>query len=108
MQEKAIFPGCGTLCTDCEWYKGEKTPQCPGCTYVEGTPFWGECELYYCIQERGVKHCGLCKEFPCDLFMDSFDPDKGPVSSVIRAGILAYRVKHGDEKAIQCIRNIEY
>ena len=107
MQEFEIFSGCGTLCTECEWYKGEKEPHCVGCTGVEGKPFWGKCKLYSCMQENNVKHCGICGVFPCDLFMDSFDPSKGAVSAAIRAGILAYRTKHGDEKAILYIRKIK-
>jgi hypothetical protein len=106
MQESVIFPGCGTICSNCEWFKNEENPQCLGCTNVKGKPFWGECKLYACILEKGIKHCGLCKEFPCDLFIDSFDPSKGPVRSVIKVGILAYRAKHGDKKAIKLFRKI--
>ena len=39
------------------------------------------------MEKKEVRHCGLCEEFPCDLFMDSYDPSKGLVSSVARAGI---------------------
>jgi hypothetical protein len=100
------FSGCGTLCGDCEWFKGEREPHCPGCSEMEGKPFWGSCSLYSCIKERDVEHCGLCDEFPCDRFIDAYDPSKGPRSAVLRAGILAYRARHGDAKAVELFRKI--
>jgi len=100
------FSGCGTLCGDCEWFKGEREPHCPGCSEMEGKPFWGSCGLYSCIKERDVEHCGLCDEFPCEKFMDAYDPAKGPRSAVLRAGILAYRARHGDAKAVELVRKI--
>jgi hypothetical protein len=102
-----IFSGCGIVCSDCEFYTGEKEPKCLGCAVQKGKPFWGECPLYSCIGEHGVVHCGLCEEFPCNKFMDAFDPSQGPVSSAIRAGILAYRARHGDEKAVELVRKIK-
>jgi hypothetical protein len=100
------FSGCGTLCGDCEWFKGEREPYCPGCSEMEGKPFWGSCGLYSCIKDRNVEHCGLCDEFPCDRFIDAYDPSKGPRSAVLRAGILAYRARHGDAKAVELVRKI--
>lgn len=108
MGEGLIFSCCGTICDDCEYFKGEKEPVCPGCTAHEGKPFWGECQTYACAGEHGVTHCGLCAEFPCDKFVDTFDPSHGQVSSVIRAGILAYRAKHGDEKAAELARKVAH
>jgi hypothetical protein len=102
------FSGCGTLCTDCEYHTGEKTPQCPGCSSMKGKPFWGECKLYACIMEHDVEHCGVCTEFPCDMFIETFDPSHGQVSAVIRAGILAYRAKHGDEKTVELSRKVSH
>ncbi len=107
MELNLIFSGCGTLCNDCEFYKGETQPQCPGCTAQEGKPFWGACKLFDCMTEHSVAHCGHCEEFVCDLFIDTFDPSHGPVSAVIRAGILAYRAKHGDAKAAKWVRKIK-
>jgi hypothetical protein len=108
MVEPLIFSPCGTICDDCDYYKGEKEPKCPGCTAHEGKPFWGKCQTYACAGEHGVEHCGLCGEFPCDKFVGLFDPSHGQVSSVIRTGILAYRAKHGDEKAAELARKIEH
>ncbi|MDH5200933.1 MAG: DUF3795 domain-containing protein [Candidatus Bathyarchaeota archaeon] len=102
-----IFSVCGTICDDCEYHRGEKEPKCPGCEAIGGKPFWGECPTYHCTEERGVEHCGLCGEFPCERFIEMFDPSHGQVSSVIRAGILAYRARHGDDKAVELVRKIE-
>lgn len=106
MSKNVIFTGCGLICDDCEYYKGEKEPKCPGCIAKEGKPFWGECGTYACLEEHGAEHCGLCGEFPCDKFVEQYDPSQGPVSAVTRAGVLAYRAKHGDEKAAELVRKI--
>ena len=57
------------------------------------------CNVFKCVKEKNVNHCGECKEFPCDLFMNQYDPDEGRLYCVIRAGLLAYRAQQGDEKA---------
>jgi hypothetical protein len=101
-----IFTGCGVICNDCVYFRGEKAPKCPGCRQVKGKPFWGECGLYFCIEEHGVEHCGLCSEFPCDKFIGQYDPSHGPSSAVLRSGLLAYRAKHGDERAAELARKI--
>ncbi len=106
MAGEIMFACCGTICEDCEYYKGEKAPLCPGCTTHEGRPFWGECTTYACAEKHGVEHCGTCGDFPCDRFIEMFDPSHGQVSAVIRAGILAYRAMHGDEKAAELSRKI--
>jgi hypothetical protein len=98
------YSPCGIVCDDCPWFKGEKTPRCLGCHKVEGKPFWGDCETYRCAESRGVGHCGECGEFPCSGFMERFDPREGPVNAVIRAGLLAYRSRHGDDEAVELTR----
>jgi hypothetical protein len=100
------FSPCGTVCDDCDWFKGEKQPQCPGCKAVEGKPFWGTCETYTCVKNHGLEHCGVCGEFPCDDFMSRYDPSEGPKHAVLRAGLLAYRARHGDEKTVELAREI--
>jgi len=37
-----------------------------------------------------------------------YDPEHGQRSAVTRAGLLAYRAKHGDEKAIELARKMEH
>ncbi|MGD2201364.1 MAG: DUF3795 domain-containing protein [Candidatus Bathyarchaeota archaeon] len=108
MAQSPILTACGLVCDDCEYFKGVKEPQCPGCDAHEGKPFWGECPTYTCAQEHAVKHCGLCTEFPCDKFIGMYDPEHGPSSAVLRAGLLAYRAKHGDKKTLELSRNIKH
>ncbi len=101
-----IFSPCGIVCDDCDWFQGEREPACAGCKEVAGKPFWGDCETYICAEKRGVEHCGQCDDFPCIDFMERYDPDEGPINAVIRAGILAYRERHGDEKAERLIKSL--
>jgi hypothetical protein len=39
--------------------------------------------------------------------MGMYDPAHGPASAVLRAGLLAYRARHGDEKAVELSRKIQ-
>jgi len=100
------FSPCGIVCDDCDWFKGEKEPRCKGCSEVDGKPSWGECETYSCVQNKKVDHCGECPDFPCTDFMKRYDPEEGPIDAVNRAGILAYRKQHGDEKAASLTKRV--
>jgi len=82
---------CGTYCGECKHYK----QRCPGCGYVKGKPFWGECHFYSCVREKGVEHCGLCPDFLCHYFLTIYDPNEGRERIFYRAGQLAYRKKIG-------------
>jgi hypothetical protein len=46
-------------------------------------------------------------DFPCKDFMERFDPTEGPENSLMRAGLLAYRVKQGEKAAIEILRKAE-
>ena len=63
---------CGIYCGDCE-YRVEM--HCPGCVGADGSPFWGQCSVAACNVGRGLRHCGECDEFPCEL-LNSFAHDK--------------------------------
>lgn len=82
-------------------------PICPGCDVVVGNPFWGNCQTYACVKIHQVEHCGLCSEFPCRDFMKRFDPREGPGNALMRAGLLAYRAKYGDEEALLILEQAE-
>ena len=103
---KTLMSTCGLDCGSCEWHTGERQPSCAGCTEIKGKPFWGTCPTYSCAHERNSEHCGACIGFPCDKFVEMFDPNdpEGRRSAVYRAGIEAYRARHGDEKAVELIR----
>ena len=61
---------CGAYCGVCEWK--EKT-NCPGCQKSRSKMFWGECSVAKCAIEKGLKHCGLCSELPCEKLQRAFD-----------------------------------
>ena len=45
-----------------------------------GKPFWGECKLYACAEERGYAHCGSCNRLPCaelqEAIRNGHQPDR--------------------------------
>jgi hypothetical protein len=99
----SVLNTCGAYCDDCPSYKGKENPTCAGCTQTEGNPWWGECRLFQCAIERNVSHCGLCGDFPCDISIAHSNPDNpfGQRNAIVRIGILSYRAKHGDDKALK-------
>jgi len=102
-----ILAPCGIHCGYCSYFKKERSPHCPGCYTQKGHPFWGECKLFSCAASHGAEHCGLCTDFPCELFVDQYDPEHGQKSAFMRAGLLAYRKKAGTEKYIEMVKKLE-
>jgi hypothetical protein len=105
--EKELLGPCGEFCGTCLYYKNERTPHCCGCGNHKGRPFWGECKVYACAAKHNVEHCGLCPEFPSDLLIGQFDPENGPKSAFVRAGLLAYRKKHGTGKYVEMVTKLK-
>ena len=62
---------CGILCSECTY---KESMGCLGCVNIEN-PFWGECQVKKCCEEKSLNHCGECPEFPCEL-LNSFAYDK--------------------------------
>ena len=54
---------CGLLCIGCEF---KHSHNCAGCIELSGRPFWGECPIAKCCQDKGYIHCGECPDLPCD------------------------------------------
>ncbi|MCK4498485.1 DUF3795 domain-containing protein [Candidatus Bathyarchaeota archaeon] len=104
--EKGLLAPCGTHCGVCEFYTKKKIPHCSGCASENGHPFWGECKLFACAKKHSVSHCGDCTDFPCELFLNQFDPAEGPKSAFTRAGLLAYRKKAGTDKYIEAVEKL--
>jgi len=108
VEEHRHLAGCGEFCGSCAYHTGEKQPPCPSCEEHRGHPFWGECRTYSCITAHGVGHCGVCEEFPCENFINQYDPGnpEGQRDAVFRAGLLAYRARHGDANTLKLLRKL--
>jgi hypothetical protein len=66
---------CGAYCGICDWR--ERT-DCAGCQDSAGAMFWGSCGIAKCCIEKGLPHCGLCSDLPCDMLQAAFDhPEHG-------------------------------
>ena len=67
---------CGLDCGVCPQLGAE----CPGCTALEGRICWTSaihtdcCPIYRCAANKGLAHCGLCTELPCDIWRTLHDP----------------------------------
>jgi hypothetical protein len=47
---------------------------CEGCLSDSS----GDCEIKVCCENKGIPHCGMCSDFPCDLLRNtSFDESDG-------------------------------
>jgi hypothetical protein len=80
MAEANLATVCGIYCGRCS-YLGEA---CSGCSAEKGRVFWTRldeipwdvCPIWKCcIEERGLEHCGLCPDLPCDTYLALKDPD---------------------------------
>ena len=70
-KELILVAPCGIYCGDCKYL----SEGCQGCGQLQGKPFWTAqmkdkiCPFYNCcINQKQLEHCGLCHEFPCDMF----------------------------------------
>ena len=62
---------CGEYCLACD----EIVASCRGCAYEWGCIETSDCAVFRCAAvERGIEHCGLCPDFPCDLFRAGAEP----------------------------------
>ena len=58
---------CGHYCGNCGPFLAHA---CCGCGYTLGQTCHGECAVFCCcVIERGLEHCGLCPDFPCQIFL---------------------------------------
>lgn len=106
VDSKLVAP-CGIYCEPCKFLNSQEQPSCLGCGKEKGSPFWGQCKVYSCANSRKVVHCGVCQEFPCDVFINQFDPAHGQKSAFTRAGLLAYRNRAGTQKFIEMSEKLE-
>ena len=63
---------CGRYCGTCATYQAAG---CSGCAYQLGSTTRGDCPLFQCcVSQRGLEHCGLCLDFPCQVFLSHARP----------------------------------
>lgn len=66
---------CGAYCGVCNW---KEMTGCQGCQFHKGQMFYGTCAVAKCCSSKGLLHCGLCPELPCDALQQAFDhPEHG-------------------------------
>ena len=83
---------CGGSCTGCEHYVYKK---CEGCLVTKGVCLKlgldHVCRVYKCCDDRNIKFCGLCEEYPCEFMekkITAWDPN-----AIERGKILAAEYK---------------
>ena len=90
MKEFQLLGACGLYCGACDHYraflpeskylleyiiaKDQKFEKCQGCRSDILTTPCSKCPIRKCASERGVLHCGLCLEYPCEQ-LKSFQHD---------------------------------
>jgi hypothetical protein len=73
--DREMIGMCGAYCGVCEW---KPKMNCPGCHSAKGTMFYGQCNVALCAVEKGLHHCGLCPDMPCETLQQCFDhPEHG-------------------------------
>ncbi|MEM1557592.1 MAG: DUF3795 domain-containing protein [Thermoproteota archaeon] len=103
---KSNIPPCGAYCEACKNYGRE----CAGCVETNGKPFFLKeigldvCPVWWCVEKRGVGHCGNCEDFPSGDFLNWYDPARGIVTSLRRAGLLALRKRIGDNAWVKWVK----
>lgn len=68
---------CGVACSSCE---KKKAQVCAGCIHIDKTFWGGICEVKVCCENKNLDHCGLCKDFPCEMLSNmgkelGYDPE---------------------------------
>jgi len=65
MSENSLATVCGLYCGFCRLYMNN---ECGGC----GVGVRANCKLYKCCRnDKNLKFCTLCSDFPCESFLHS-------------------------------------
>jgi hypothetical protein len=91
------YPPCGRFCEVCESKTGE---HCRGCVESDGKPYYsmgGVCPAWACAQKKNKENCGQCVTFPCETYLDTYNPERGRRSVLSYIGLLFLRNKKGAE-----------
>ena len=100
------IPPCGVYCKNCIAYKDA----CKGCVETGGKPYYSKlmnrdvCPVWVCADKRKVEHCGMCDEFPSDVYLDCYSRRRGITTVLRRAGLLALRRKIGDKEWVKWLK----
>jgi len=86
-----LIAPCAVWCGGCSLYLVKDKPElkemllkhgvtedqipCPGCRAVDGfcKHLDGQCDQFFCAQEKGVTFCHECDEFPCNALHPAAD-----------------------------------
>jgi len=89
---------CGVYWEGNAWYETLGVT----CPAQETVDLGHVCALYACAKERGVAHCGVCPEFPCELLVQ-FAAQSGPNDRRIESAEV--RARLGDEAWAEWVRD---
>ncbi len=73
LDNKNLIAPCGIYCGECS---GFQDGRCEGCLSRKGLclKYTKICKIYSCCaDERGLKFCSECADFPCDKFTKFFN-----------------------------------
>lgn len=88
---------CGVWCRDCPFFESPRGLSCGGCNSDRFCRPEEQCEFVRCVRSRGIEHCGLCGEFPCEQLIGNYQICTGESSriAIFRIGDLAIRARLG-------------
>ena len=89
---------CGLYWEGNAWYETLGA----GCATQEALELGQVCVVYACAKRRGVEHCGVCPEFPCQLLVN-LAAQSGPKDARIESAEM--RARLGDEVWAQWARD---
>lgn len=70
---------CGLECSKCG-FGTASGGACTGCVLIKN-PFWGECPVKKCCEDKELDNCGFCPDFSCELLNGfAFDKENGDES----------------------------
>ena len=64
---------CGVNCAACPDLAGGKCPGCRQTVWPEGDP----CPPVACCRKKGIKVCGQCPQFPCEMMAEFYEESDG-------------------------------
>jgi len=90
------YPPCGRFCEVCQ-----SRELCGGCVETDGKPFHLKgkvCPLWECAQKSNIEDCAQCSKFPCEKFLNWYNPAYGKKSVLPYVGLVFIRKKLGTEE----------